>query len=408
MKSRLTNLPLHRHLAILSLAPAASVAVFAVVFLLRAGYEAAALGVFAALCAPVLAVAAVYGRGLIRVVYADVRALTHMASAMADGRLDVRVPVEGHGEVTNLCLAMNRLNDALVSVTGQLQRQSQALARASEEMSIVSFEMSTNAENTSGGVAGLSSSAQEVSQSVGAVAVAVEQMGGSILEISKNTTEAARIAAAAAAEAHSASGTVTRLGASSDTITGVVQTIASIARQTNLLALNATIEAARAGEAGKGFAVVAHEVKELARSTSAATENVARTIESVRADTHDAVEAIERIRDTIVQIKQISSSIASAVDEQLATTSEIGRSLGLAASGAIEMSDGTGQVAEAAQQSAAGSSRTQSAAGELARLATHMRRLTDRFRLDSTATASAEPGAGAPHAPEDQELRRAA
>lgn len=408
MKPRLTDLPLDRHLAILSLAPGLTIAAFALYFLKSAGYSLAEMGVFVLLAVPVLALASWYGRGLIRVVYTDLRALTRMASAMADGRLGVRAPAEGHGELTNLAVAMNRLQDSLVSVTGQLQHQSLALAKASEEMSIVSFDMSTNAETTSSRAAALSSSAQEVSESVGAVAVAVEQMGSSILEISKNTTEAARIAAAAAAEAQATSGTVTRLGASSDTITGVVQTIAAIARQTNLLALNATIEAARAGDAGKGFAVVAHEVKELARGTSAATEDVARTIESVRSDTRAAVEAIERIRGTIVQIKQISGSIASAVDEQLATTSEIGRSLGLAASGAIEMSDGTGLVANAAQTSAAGSSRTQSAAGELARLAAHLRRLTERFQLETAAVPGTEPRIVAPRAHEDHELRRAA
>jgi methyl-accepting chemotaxis protein len=408
MRPRLTNLPLHRHLTILSLAPGAAVVALALTFMSRAAFSPGEMAVFVLLAAPALAVAAWYSRGLTRVVYTDLRALTRMASAMADGRLGTRAPADGHGELTNLAAAMNRLQDSLISVTGQLQHQSQALAKASEEMSIVSFDMSTNAEATSSRAGTLSASAQEVSQSVGAVAVAVEQMGSSILEISKNTTEAARIAAAAAAEAQSTSGTVARLGASSDTITGVVQTIAAIARQTNLLALNATIEAARAGEAGKGFAVVAHEVKELARGTSAATEDVARTIESVRSDTRAAVEAIERIRATIVQIKQISGSIASAVDEQLATTSEIGRSLGLAASGAIEMSDGTGLVAEAAQTSAAGSSRTQSAAGELARLAAQLKRLTERFQIESAAVHGHEPRIVAPRAHEEHELRRAA
>jgi methyl-accepting chemotaxis protein len=405
---RITDLPLDRHLAILSLAPALIVAALGVVLLLREpGGETPAV-VFLALALLPVVVSAVWAARVWRVVHGDLTALARIASAMAEGRLGERAPADGRGAITDLGAAMNRLQESLVAVTSQLQRQSQALAGASEEMSIVSYDMSTNAETTSSRSAALSSSAQEVSNSVGAVAVAVEQMGSSILEISKNTTEAARIAAAAAAEAQATSGTVARLGASSDTITGVVQTIATIARQTNLLALNATIEAARAGEAGRGFAVVAHEVKELARGTSAATEDVARTIESVRADTHAAVEAIERIRDTIVQIKQISGSIASAVDEQLATTSEIGRSLGMAASGAIEMSDGTGLVAQAAQQAAAGSSRTQSAAGELARLAAHMRRLTERFHLETAAVPGHETPAAPPRATEDNALRRAA
>ena len=405
---RITDLPLDRHLAILSVAPPLIVAALGAWFLLAESRGARPAGLFVLLALVPAGIAALWAARVWRVVHDDLRSLTRIASAMAEGRLGQRAPADGRGALTDLGAAMNRLQESLVAVTSQLQRQSQALAGASEQMSIVSYDMSTNAETTSSRSAALSGSAQEVSDSVGAVAVAVEQMGSSILEISKNTTEAARIAAAAAAEAQATSGTVARLGASSDTITGVVQTIATIARQTNLLALNATIEAARAGEAGRGFAVVAHEVKELARGTSAATEDVARTIESVRQDTRAAVEAIGRIRDTIVQIKQISGSIASAVDEQLATTSEIGRSLGMAASGAIEMSDGTSLVAEAAQQAAAGSSRTQSAAGELARLAAHMKRLTERFHLEAATVSGFETPAASPQAEEENETRRAA
>ena len=407
-RATLRDLPLDRHLFVLAAVPALLAGAFGSWMVLDLTHDPRPALAFA-LGAVGLAVCAVaWSRRLWGAVLRDLRSLTVMASALADGRLDVRTPAGGRGPLTELAVAMNRLQESLVAITGQLQRQSQALARASEEMSIVSFEMSTNAEATSNRAAGLSESAQEVSQNVGAVAVAVEEMGGSILEISKNTTEAARVAAQAAAEAQATSGTVARLGASSDTITGVVQTIATIARQTNLLALNATIEAARAGEAGKGFAVVAHEVKELARGTHAATEDVARTIDSVRADTRAAVEAIERIRGTIAQIKQISGSIASAVDQQLATTSEIGRSLGLAAGGAIEMSDGTGLVAEAAQQAAAGSARTQTAAGELARLATHLRHLTERFQFAVPAAAPSDSRAAAPRDAQSHELRRAA
>jgi len=320
MKPRLTDLPLDRHLAILSLAPGLTIAAFGLYFLRSAGFTLAELGGFALLTLPVLVLSSWYGRGLIRVVYTDLRALTRMASSMADGRLGVRAPAEGHGELTNLAAAMNRLQDSLVSVTGQLQHQSQALAKASEEMSIVSFDMSTNAETTSSRAAALSSSAQEVSQSVGAVAVAVEQMGSSILEISKNTTEAARIAAQAAAEAQATSGTVARLGASSDTITGVVQTIATIARQTNLLALNATIEAARAGEAGRGFAVVANEIKDLAGSTSRAISEISailsmlkegfgNTIETVLTSRADVDRGVSIARDAVVMLRSVPEQV---------------------------------------------------------------------------------------------------
>ncbi len=340
---------------------------------------------FTALALGCGALAFALARHLSRRLTADLAELTRVARAMADGNLNITPVVRGNDEVAELAESVTRLRDAFAGVTSQLQRQSQALARASEELSIVSFDMSSTAEETSTQAAVVSGSASDVSHSVGAVAVAVEQMTSSIQDIAKNTAEAARVAAMAASEAVHTNAAVARLGASSARVGGVVQMIGAVARQTNLLALNATIEAARAGESGKGFAVVAHEVKELARSTSNATEEVARTIASIQLDTAAAIAAIEQIQQTIRQIQQHSDSIASAVDEQLTTTAEIGRSLGSAAGGTAEISDGVAAVAEAAQMTAAGSARTQSAAGELSRLATNLKRLTERFQLERPA-----------------------
>jgi len=351
------------------------------------------LGPFAALALLCGALAFALTRRLSQRLTRDLSELTRVARAMADGDLNATPVVKGDDEVAELAASVTRLRDAFAGVTSQLQRQSHALARASEEMSIVSFDMSSTAEETSAQAAVVSGSANEVSHNVGAVAVAVEQMTSSIEEIAKNTAEAARMAAVAAHEADHTRAAVSRLGASSTRVGGVVQMIGAVARQTNLLALNATIEAARAGESGKGFAVVAHEVKELARSTSDATEEIARTLTSIEHDTAAAVTAIEQIQHTIRQIQQHSTSIASAVDEQLTTTAEIGRSLGSAAGGTAEISDGVAAVAEAAQMTAAGSARTQSAAGELSRLATNLKRMTERFHLEQPA---AEPAGSEP------------
>jgi methyl-accepting chemotaxis protein len=215
------------------------------------------------------------------------------------------------------------------------------------------------------------------------VAVAVEEMCGSIQEISKSTSEAARVAAFAAGEVEVTNIAVGKLGASSSEIDQVVQVIRSIAEQTNLLALNATIEAARAGDAGKGFAVVANEVKDLAKGTAAATEDIERKIKTIQLDTEAAVVAIGQISHTIQQIKDITNTIASAIDQQLATTAEIGRSLSEAAKGSSEISHGVLSVAQAARDTAAGSASTQRAAQDLAEMAAELRRLTERFRYQN-------------------------
>jgi methyl-accepting chemotaxis protein len=175
--------------------------------------------------------------------------------------------------------------------------------------------------------------------------------------------------------------TIAKLGESSLEIGKVIKVITSIAQQTNLLALNATIEAARAGEAGKGFAVVANEVKELAKETAKATEDIGQKIEAIQGDTKGAVQAIGEISGVINQINDISNTIASAVEEQTATTNEIGRNLGDAAKGMNEIARNITGVATAAQSTTQGATDSQKAAKALSEMAAQLQSLVGKFKL---------------------------
>ena len=207
------------------------------------------------------------------------------------------------------------------------------LASSSEELNKVSQSMGANADETATQANVVSAAAEQVSNNVQTVATGADEMGASIKEIAKNTAEATRVAASAVRTAEVTNATISKLGQSSAEIGQVIKVITSIAQQTNLLALNATIEAARAGEAGKGFAVVANEVKELAKETAKATEDISRKIEAIQGDTNGAVSAIGQISQVIGQISDIQTTIASAIEEQSATTNEIGRTLAEAAQG---------------------------------------------------------------------------
>jgi methyl-accepting chemotaxis protein len=257
----------------------------------------------------------------------------------------------------------------------------ESLSSASEELTATSQQMSANAEETSAQAKVVSTATVQVSQNLQTVATGAEEMGASIKEIAKNATEAAKVATSAVKVAETANTTVSKLGDSSTEIGQVIKVITSIAQQTNLLALNATIEAARAGEAGKGFAVVANEVKELAKETAKATEDISRKIEAIQTDTKAAVEAIASISEVINQVNGISNTIATAVEEQNATTNEMARNVSEAARGSGEITSNIAGVTEAAASTSRGASDTQKAAAELAKLATSLRELIGRYKF---------------------------
>jgi methyl-accepting chemotaxis protein len=258
---------------------------------------------------------------------------------------------------------------------------------ASESLAQVTEQIRTSAEETSSMASAVSTAADEVSSNVGVVATGSEGMLASIRELSRNANEAARVAKHAVGVAETTNHAVGKLGESSLEIGEVVKVIASIAQQTNLLALNATIEAARAGEAGRGFAVVANEVKELAKETARATDEIGKKIEAIQGDTKAAVTAIEEISAIISQINDISSTIACAVDEQNATTNEIGRNVGEAATGASEIASNIAGVAKAAQDTTSGASNTQKASRALAETASQLETLVGRFKLHQQVVA---------------------
>ena len=249
------------------------------------------------------------------------------------------------------------------------------LVGSSAQLSDVSQEMGATAEESSAQANVVAAAAEQVSANVSTVASATEEMTASIREIAANSTNAASVAGRAVEVAQDTNATAAKLGESSAEIGQIVKVITSIAQQTNLLALNATIEAARAGEVGKGFAVVANEVKELAKATARATEDISQKIETIQTDTGSVVSAIDDISEIIGQISDIQSTIASAVEEQAATTSEIGRNVTEAARGSSEIAENITSVAEAAASTSTGAAQTSMSATEMSGIADRLREL---------------------------------
>jgi len=257
---------------------------------------------------------------------------------------------------------------------------SQSLAGASEELTSVSQQMSASAEETTAQANLVSAAAEQVSGNTKLVSSSVENLVQSIHEIAHSAQDAAAVARQSVEMAADTSTTMDKLGASSSEIGQVVKVITTIAEQTNLLALNATIEAARAGDMGKGFAVVANEVKELARETAKATEDIGKKIEAMQSDTDRAVKAIADITSVIEKIDHLQTKIATAVEEQSVTTNEISRNVGEATTGSTEIAQNIIQVAQAAQTTSEGAGNTQLSSQELARMAQALTRLVAEYR----------------------------
>jgi len=303
-----------------------------------------------------------------------------IAKAAAEGKLGTRADASKHqGDYRKIIEGVNQTLEAVAGPLKATAENASTLASSSEELTAVSQQMAGNAEETAVQANIVSAASEQVSRNVASVATATEEMQASIREIAKNANDSAHVAKNAVIVAHSTNETMKKLGESSQEIGNVIKVITSIAQQTNLLALNATIEAARAGEAGKGFAVVANEVKELAKQTAKATEEISQKIEAIQGVTKGAVTAIEEIGTIINQINDISNSIASAVEEQTVTTNEIGRSVTEAAQGVNDIAKNISGVATAAKNTTQGANDTKTASLELSEMAARLQASVSKF-----------------------------
>ncbi len=307
--------------------------------------------------------------------------VTGVLDAVAGGDLTKHADVDSKDEIGRMAGSLGVAMDSMRAAVETMGGSANALAASSEQLSSTSTQIAASAEEASAQANVVAAASEQVSRNVQTVATGSEEMGASIREIAQNASEAARVAGGAVTVAEAANSSVVKLGESSRQIGDVVKVITSIAEQTNLLALNATIEAARAGEAGKGFAVVANEVKELAQETARATEDISRRVEAIQGDTAGAVSAIAEISAVIARINDFQMTIASAVEEQTATTNEMNRSVSEAAVGSTEIAQNITGVAQAASTTTEGVAQTQQAANELARMSGDLQALVSRFTV---------------------------
>ncbi len=348
---------------------------------------------------------------LARTLVRPIKATAAMLKEIAQGEADLtrRLDATGKDEIAEMAKWFNLFIERIQGVVAKVIENGGSLANTAKDLTSTATSLGNGASNTTAQSATVSSAAEEMSinmgnmatstgdmtTNIGTVAKAMEEMTSSISEIAQNAEQASSVAGNAAGLAESSNQTIGQLGTAADEIGKVIEVIQDIAEQTNLLALNATIEAARAGDAGKGFAVVATEVKELAKQTADATEDIRNRIEGIQGSTQEAVHSIGEISEVISQVSSVSQTIASAVEEQSIIAKEISHNVTQTSDIATSVSTGVTESAEASReitrsivevdqatkQTASAATQTQQSGAALSNLSSSLHDLLNEFNV---------------------------
>ena len=311
-----------------------------------------------------------------------------MANRIANSDLSAAdLVVESNDEIGDATVALNTMKNNLRRLLAGIASGVQTLAASATELSAISRQTASGtasmsdkahtvaaaAEEASANTMSIAAGMEQSSNSLSSVASATEEMSATVGDIAANTARARVISEQATGQAQTITEQMQKLGQAAQEIGHVTETITNISAQTNLLALNATIEAARAGTAGKGFAVVANEIKELAKQTAEATEDIKARIAGIQNSTGMAISDIGQIATVIKDVGAIVTSIAAAIEEQATVTKDVAGNIAQASAGVREANERVSQTAEVSKSIARDIAGVNAAVAEIRQGGEHVR-----------------------------------
>lgn len=356
----------------------------------------------------IIVIAIIFSRSITRPLKAGVEFANRIASKDLSIELDMKYAAR-KDEIGALSVSLSEMQDSIKGMMGEMNTGTSSLASASTELLSISNEMSKGAAMTTEKAGTVAAASEELNANANSVATGMEQssanlesvasateeMTATIKQIAQNTESARSITEQAVEQSKQVTELMDILGESANEIGKVTETIASISDQTNLLALNATIEAARAGAAGKGFAVVASEIKDLAKQTADATEDIKSKIEGIQSSTNNSIVDIRKITEIVQNVNDYVTTIASAVEEQSITTKDISVNMGQASAAVQDASERTAQnstvsqdiakeiaeVSLSADEMSGASHQVAESAKELSALSERLKSMVDTYKL---------------------------
>jgi aerotaxis receptor len=321
------------------------------------------------------------GIALGEMLFRPIRNATEWGNQIATGNLSLPVRHDRNDEIGELFKSLLNMLINTAGLLAQIQEESDILARSSTDLTETSQRLSSGMEETSQQSQAIAAAVTQMNQSLQMLSSGIEEMSITISEVAKRATDASKSVNDANDKMVGADRLVKELGGNAKEIGVVIESIGNIASQTNLLALNAAIESAGAGEAGRGFAVVASEVKELARQTAGSSDDIKSKISAIQKYTETTVTSIDQITSTFQSIKELSSSIASAVEEQSITARDLSANVNQTTSASNEITQSINQISTAARDGALGAAETSRLSDSLGNMSQNLKQIIMRFRI---------------------------